>query len=1067
MHVGFLGPLEVRSGEESVAVGGIRLRTLLIRLALESGRSVSVGSLASALWPQEPPADCGHAVQALVSRLRKALPDGIPLRFAGGGYRLDIGPDRVDALRFEVLARRGSRLLQEDDPRAATRVLGEAIGLWRGEPLTDMADSAYAQGTVVRLSELKLTVLEARAAAGLSLRTELPGMIAELESLVSLHPHRERLWSLLVRALHADGRSAEALAAYERFRTWLADQLGTDPSPDLQETHLRVLRGQGGADRRHREPVGLRRDNLRAQLTSFVGRYAETLRLGTQVAEHRLVTLVGTGGTGKTRLATALAGELANGTPGGVWLAELAPVTDERDVAPAVLAALGTRGVSLSDSADNTGDSTDRLIEVVPAADTLIVLDNCEHVIGAAARLADELLARCPRLRILATSREPLGILGESLFPVPPLALPPPLSSAATVAACPAVRLFSDRAAAVRPGFTVTADNASAVADICRRLDGLPLAIELAAARLRTLSVEQLAARLDDRFHVLTGGSRTARPRHRTLRAVVAWSWDLLTDDERGLAETLSVCPASITLETAEAMAGLGIRTLDTLTSLVEKSVVQVVDGGQMRFRMLETIRAYGLERLADRGAVEATRRAHARCFLALAEAAEPHLRGGPEQIDWTGALTADRDNLLAALHFAFELGDADTAVRLGAALSYFWTQRGEYGQAVHLLRTALDVPGETEPQKRAVATAGCLLNGILSGDPVNALGGPVDPGPGSARGPQAGDHPAVALVTPLHAWISGDVEKGLRAIDRQPSPPDRWTRAMLWLIRSMFSLNEGNPQQGCRDLRWSAREFRVIGERWGLATSLTYLAVGLMSQGKYSDAVAALTEAMGPARELGGDDLQRVWLAIAHRHTGRREAAREELLRVVNRPSPAPHLRMARLNLGDLARLEGDVEEASRQYALARQTCSTDTFHDVAFHTLYWTGTGRIALARDDLQGSHRALCQALELAVDAADMFLVALVCAAVAHLLQRCQDPESAALLLGVSHALRGASEADNPDIAQLAVALTEDLGETAHTQAYERGRSLGRGDAVELIRARLEEGSLLESVRPTRT
>ncbi|WP_167533634.1 BTAD domain-containing putative transcriptional regulator [Streptomyces marokkonensis] len=1040
-------------------MGGVRLRTLLIRLALESGRSVPVGSLASALWSQESPADCGHAVQALVSRLRKTLPDGTPLRFAGGGYRLDIGPDSVDALRFEALARKGSRLLQEDNPRAAARVLGEALGLWRGEPLADMSDSAYAQGTVVRLTELKLTAFEDRAAAGLSLRTEPPGMIAELESLVSLYPHRERLWSLLIRALHADGRSAEALGAYERFRTWLADQLGTDPSPELQETHLKVLRGQNGADRRHGTARDVRRDNLRAELTSFVGRNKETLRLGEQVAKHRLVTLVGTGGTGKTRLATALAGELADGMPGGVWLAELAAVTDERDVAPAVLAALGTRGVSLSESADGKGDSTDRLIQVVPAAETLIVLDNCEHVIGATARLVDDLLSHCPRLTVLATSREPLGILGETLFPVPPLELPAPGSSAATVAACPAVQLFADRADAVRPGFTVTADNASAVADICRRLDGLPLAIELAAARLRTLSVEQLAARLDDRFHLLTGGSRTARPRHRTLRAVVAWSWDLLTDHERGLAETLAVCPAAITLETAEALGGLGVRTLDTLTSLVEKSVVQVVHVPQTRFRMLETIRAYGLERLADRGAVDAALRAHARCFLALAEGAEPHLRGGAGQIGWTRALTADRDNLLAALHFACESGDADTAVRLGAALSYFWTQRGEYGQAVHLLRAALRVPGPTPPQQRAVATAGCLLNCVLSGDSVNALSMPVDTGPGTTRVPQPGDHPAAALLAPLLAWTGGDADKGLRAIDQQPSSPGRWTQAMLWLIRSMISLNEGDLQQGCHDLRRSAREFRVIGERWGLATSLTYLAVGLISQGEYDDAVEVLTEAMAPARELGGDDLQRVWLAIAHRHAGRGEAAREELLRVVNSPSSAPHLRMARLNLGDLARLEGDVGEASRQYALAHEACSSDTFHDVAFHTLYWTGTARIALARDDLEGSHRALRKALDLALDAADMLLVAIVCAAVAHLLQRRQDPESAALLLGVSHALRGASDAGNPDIAQLAAALTRDLGEAAHARAYEKGRCLGRSDAVAVIRTRLARGGIL--------
>ncbi|MFI2620613.1 ATP-binding protein [Streptomyces sp. NPDC018584] len=1087
MHVGFLGPLEVRVAEKPVAVGGIRLRTLLIRLALEAGRPVPVGPLSLALWPQEPPVNCGHAVQALVSRLRKALPEDIPLRFTHGGYVLDVAPDAVDALRFESLAREGSRLLHEGDARAATESLSEAIGLWRGDPLTDMADSVYATGTAVRLTELRLTALEDRTAARLALRAELPHLIAELESLVAQHPHRERLRSLLVRALHADGRSAEALGAYEHFRSWLADQLGTDPSPELQETHLEVLRGQRGASARLGPPAERRRDNLRAELTSFVGRGQESRQLAKQLAEHRLVTLVGTGGTGKTRLATAVAGELADGVPGGVWLVELAPVTNDEDLAPAVLAALGTRGISMSESAGTPRDSTNRLIEVVSAAEALLILDNCEHLVEAAARLVDELLGRCPRLRILVTSREPLGILGEALFPVPPLGLPAPHSPASAVAGCPAVQLFSDRASAVRPGFAVTDDNALAVADVCRRLDGLPLAIELAAARLRTLSVEQLAARLDDRFQVLTGGSRTARPRHRTLRAVVAWGWDLLTDDERALAQTLSVSPAAFTLEAAETMGGLGVRTLDTLTSLVEKSVVHVVDGqagdrplgdhlvgaGQgtgnpvPRFRMLETIRAYGMERLAESGGVDKARRAHARCFLALAESAEPHLRGGPGQIEWARALTTDRDNLLAALHFACESGDADTAVRLGAALSYFWTQRGEYAQAVHLLRTALSVPGDTDPEKRSVVTAGCLLNCVLSGDSAGARSVPVDPRPGALPPPRPGGHPALALTTPLLAMVGGDVERGLRAIDAYSPAPDPWTRAMLWLMRSMFRLNEGDLQQGCHDLRRCAQEFRVARERWGLATSLTYLAVGLMSRGEYDDAVAALTEAMIPAREFGGDDLQRIWIAVAHRHTGQMARAREELLRVVNSPSSAPHLRMARLNLGDLARIEGDLGEAARQYALARDTCSPDTFDDPAFDTLHWTGTGRLALARGDLTAGHTALRNALGLALETADMLLVSIVAAATAELLWHHRDPESAAALLGVSHVLRGARDVGDPDAARLRASLVDDLGEAGHKAAYESGRVLGRADAIALIRATLDQDSVLPLAGPSRT
>ncbi|MFE0809444.1 BTAD domain-containing putative transcriptional regulator [Streptomyces sp. NPDC058848] len=1052
MHVGFLGPLEVRSGGKSIAVGGTRLRTLLIRLALDAGRAVHVGSLSSALWPDETPVDSGHAVQTLVSRLRRALPDDAPLRFTSGGYCLGVEPQAVDALRFEALAREGGRALREGDARAAFRLLDNAIALWRGEPLCDMPTSAFVTGAVARLEELRLTALEDRAAARLTLGTELPGLIAELEALSSLHPHRERLRALLIRALDADGRTAEALGSYEQFRSWLADQLGIDPSPDLQQTQLAVLRGQ-------REPVPPmdRRHNLRAELTSFVGRDPECEQLRARLAHDRLLTLVGAGGTGKTRLATALAGELADELPGGAWLVELAAVSADDEVATAVLAAVGTRVIGPAQSTGASGSPhqvVEQLVEVLSAAETLVVLDNCEHVIGGAARIAEELLGRCPRLGILATSREALGILGETLFAVPPLALPRPRSSLEEVSGSPAVRLFRDRAASVRPGFEVTAGNASAVADVCRRLDGLPLAIELAAARLRTLSVEQLAARLDDRFGVLTGGSRTARPAHRTLRAVVAWSWDMLDGNERRLAETLSVFPAAFTLEAAEGVDTDPATTLDTVTSLVEKSVLQAVDGATVRFRMLETIRAYGMERLAEQGGLDRARRAHAACFLALAESAEPHLRTGAGQVRWARLLADDRDHLLAALHFACESEDASTAVRIGAALWYFWMQRGEHALAVQLLRAALSLPGRIDAVPRAVATVGCLLNGIFAGDPHGSGSVPPRPSVPDASAPPPEAHPALALAAPLHAWISGDSERGLRLIDAQLGATDPWTRAMLRFTRAMFGLNHGDVRQGCRDLRDSARDFAALGERWGQATTLTYLAVALISRGRFEEAVDALTDAMKPAGELGGDGMQRIWLAVAHRHAGRVEAARGELQSVVTRPFSARHIRMARLLLGDLARLDGDVREAARQYALAKDACSPDTFDDAAFATMYWTGIGRLSLAEDDPVAARYALRKALAGAGASGDMMLMGIIGVAVAQLLYHRRQPGPAAVLLGASHGLRGAAEAGNPDISRLVDALTRELGEAAYTAAYDEGRGLDRDDAVALIRSRLD-------------
>ena len=459
----------------------------------------------------------------------------------------------------------------------------------------------------------------------------------------------------------------------------------------------------------------------------------------------RLVTLVGPGGAGKTRLAGETAQRVLERFPDGAWLAELAPVTDPGEVPQAVLSALGPResrmiagNGSPAATAALLRSAEGHLIETLAEKRVLLILDNCEHLVGAAADLAETLLGHAPGLRVLATSREPLTIDGESLFPVPPWGLPDangldefclrireserisaiglpetgngtnngtgtststadgcrtgadtrtraketrgaaprsgaaaPLTATDTVLAYPAVRLFADRAAAVVPDFAVDADTLPDIIQICRSLDGLPLAIELAAARLRTLPLHQIASRLGDRFRLLTGGSRTAMPRHQTLRAVVAWSWELLSEGERGLAERLAVFPGGVTAEAAAAVTpGLDPdAAFDLLSALVDKSLLQSVPTGpgeEPRFRMLETLREYGADRLDEADRLAATRRAHAAYFRKLAETAEPELRRS-EQMMWLKRLNAERDNILAALRFAAADHDADTAVRISA----------------------------------------------------------------------------------------------------------------------------------------------------------------------------------------------------------------------------------------------------------------------------------------------------------------------------------------------------------------------------------------------------------------
>jgi predicted ATPase len=1044
MQVSILGPLEVVVDGRVIPIGGARLRALMIRLALDAGRVVAVDSLVQALWPDGGPADQVHALQSLVSRLRRALPDAAGLRQAHGGYWLDVPADAVDALRFERLAGEGRRALRTGQTDAAVRLLREALALWRGDALGDVATAPYAVATAVRLEELRLSAIEDRMAAELHTAAELSPLVAELEELVSAHPLRERLRGLLIRALHADGRQAEALTAYETFRRLLAEELGIDPGPDLRDAHLSVLRTDKVTTRSARSgPLG----NLRTNLTSFVGRDTERAGIAERLQNGRLVNLVGTGGAGKSRLATSVAAEMADQFSGGAWLVELAAATAPEDVAQAVINALGPREAVMPDASTGRRDPMTRLAEAMPAAETLIVLDNCEQVIDAAARLVDELLGRCPQLRILATSREPLGILGETLYPVHPLDRPRPGMSPAEAMTNPAAQLLVDRGRAVRADFTITEDNVAAVIEICRRLDGLPLAIELAAARLRFSPVEQLAARLGDRFQLLTGGSRTALPRHRTLRAVVAWSWDLLSDDERRVAERLAVFPATFTPEAAARVCGIAAAP-DLLEALADRSVVHVVDSPQPRYHMLETIREYAAEQLAGTEEVAVARAAHAAYFLELAERAEPHLRSSG-QLPWIHTLEAERDNLMAALHFACESGDADTAVRLGAALSYFWTIHGEHAEAANRLHAALDVADGAPSYARATAVAGYLFNSVLAGDPADAR----------ARAAEfrslvrvlGGQHPATVLIEPAVALLTDQAGAGVAAIDNHVPHADPWTGAMLWLLRSFLVGSRGDMRAMSADLAAASAEFRNAGERWGLATSLTYLAFAKATLADFDGAIAAAQESMGLVRELGVDQYQRVWLAMVRIHTGDLDAARAELLDVVSGAASASRVALARLFLASLARYDDDLDEATRQLNMA--TKPGDALDDPSFRVLLCTGQGFLAIATGDLEAAHRHLGEAFTLAEHMRDMPMVAMVGVGAAQLQLRRGAATRAAEVLGATHALRGSADALNPDVALLTRELRHRLGESAYRNAYDRGRALRRPDALAAIDAHI--------------
>ncbi|MEU8245492.1 BTAD domain-containing putative transcriptional regulator [Nonomuraea sp. NPDC048916] len=1005
MRIGVLGPLQVVADGRDVEVGGPRLRALLIRLALAPGAVVTSHALAGALWPDGGPDRPGPALHSLVSRLRRVLPDGEALRSAPAGYRLDVPADAVDAVRFERLAVQGRLFLRDGRSGAAARQLVEALELWRGDPLADVTGLPYADAAAVRLEEVRLGAIEDLAEARLATGAGPPD-VAELEQLIAAHPLRERLRVLQLRALDADGRQPEALAAYERYRVFLADALGTDPGPELQRRHLAVLRvsGRGGepAAGGVGEGSGLsRRGNLRTPLADLVGREQELRQVGARLADSRLVTLVGPGGVGKTRLAVAAAADF----PGQVWVIELAGVTEPADMAAAVARAIGVR---------ISGDVVAGLAEALSVTETLVVLDNCEHLIEPAARLAGELLGRCPGLRVLTTGREPLGITGETLCPVPPLR---PDAAA---------RLFAARARAVLPEFEATDE----VAGICARLDGLPLAIELAAARLRSMPVDRLATLLDDRFRLLTSGSRTAPPRHRTLRAVVEWSWDLLGEAERVAAGRASVFPSSFTADAAE---HVGIAA-DALHALVDKSLLHL-DGG--RYHMLGTIREYGLERLADAGRV---RGLHAAYYLRLAEEAEPHLRG-PGQPAWLGRLAAERDHLLAALRFARDSGDAETAVRLGAALAMFWTAHGDHTEATAWLGSVLQMPGAAPTGARPAAEAGYLFNALFAGRPADT---------GVVAGGGAG--PVAAFVEALLRLGDGASGAGLSALEPHLNHDDAWTRGMLWLARSFLDGARADAAEVERDLVAAVAAFRTAGERWGLSLSLMSLAFTSTAAGAYDEAVAALEESVELARDLGTHHQQRVWLAMVAVHTGDTGLALAHLREAIGEAPSSRLLALARVALAGLARCDGDLDEASRQLGLAGED------GEVPYRALYATEAGHLAVAAGDLDTAARRLAEAFDLARTMPDPPMVAQIGVAVADLLlrRRPRRAGAAAEVLGMAAALRGGPDARHPDV----VRLTRELRRTpGHRAAYERGRGLDHA----ACQARIE--SLLKG-RPSR-
>ncbi|MBM7492851.1 putative ATPase/DNA-binding SARP family transcriptional activator [Micromonospora luteifusca] len=1091
VQICLLGPLEVRVDPTTpIEVGGSRLRRLLILLALEPGRVVSAGQLIDALWEGEPPSGASNALQALVSRLRRAVPS-LPVDARPGGYRLTLEPGAVDLHRFEAAVLAGRALLPTD-PTGARQRLTEALDLWRGPALADAAGAAFARAPVARLEELRLTatedLIEARSAM------EAPDhLVPWLRELVAAHPLRERLTEQLIRTLHRAGRPAEALAAYDRLRGDLADTLGADPGPALAALHLAVLRNQppgpppsgdatiAEASRPDAAPMPRHRGDLPTPLTSFVGREAAVARVGDLLERARLVTLTGPGGAGKTRLAVESARAVADRFPDGVWLVELAPVADPAEVPQALLGLLGLREQAFftgSRSRIPPSEATEPIVRAIDALTgrrAMLVLDNCEHQLDAAADLADRLLAACPDLRVLVTSREPLGITGEALHPVESLEQPPVGADPATALAYPSVRLFVDRAAAVRPDFRVDDRTVEPVVNICRSLDGMPLAIELAAARLRAMTAEQVSTRLEDRFRLLTGGSRTALPRHQTLRAVVDWSWDLLDPADQALWRRLAVFSGGATAAAVERVCAGGelasTEVLDRLFALVEKSLVIATDDADPRYRMLETIREYGLARLTEAGEEQRVRRAHADEFLSLAERADPELRGR-DQLHWVERLRAEHDNLHGALRWAIDAPEVSRAVRLTAALGWYWWSRGHRIEGADLAlevftlveRTSPPLDDGATPLATALATAYLLgaMNLVSAHADVASAQDWVDRAVRFADAfPDAAakvallrlSRPMSLIIVPATQLAGSSAFAGLFTDD------DAWVAGVARIMHGHTQLNGGAPaEEAAEDFRIALELFRSVGDRWGLSTTRFALADLAARTGDRDDAIGQLRAALRAVEEFGAaEDVPHMRARLAHLHwqVGEHETARQLLAEAHEEAERLGADARAAVSAtwSELLRDSGDWARAARWTERAAELVDRRGIAP-QWSAMLATSLAHVRAAQGKLSAARTHLDRALELAIDAGDAPVVAIVVVGYADLALRAGRPRAAATLLGGADGVRGGHDQGSLDAIRVRLAVRTTLGESGFTEAYAGGLGTRVDQVAELLRVTLD-------------
>ncbi|WP_329479216.1 tetratricopeptide repeat protein [Kribbella sp. NBC_01484] len=1018
MRFGVLGPVTAWTDAGSpVVIQGLKVRALLADLLVHEGRPVPADRLIDDLWGADLPGNPSGTLSAKVSQLRRAFEDAEPgsrglVNSGPAGYSLTVDGSSYDALEFA--------------DRIASGDLGEALELWRGPAYADFADEPFVETAIARLTEQRLTALETwheeRIGSG-----DYP--VSELADLVSSHPLRERLRASHMKALYRSGRQSEALESYEQLRRQLLDDLGLDPSPELVALHQSILT----------QELPHARTNLPAQLTDLIGRAEAVEDVSSSLASSRLVTLTGPGGVGKTRLALAAAAEVVDRFADGVVLVELAAVTPDAISVSSSLTDAVQAALDLRDSTGSSEGVVDRLAAVMGSR--LLVLDNCEQVVAEVAELTDRLLAAAPGLRVLATSREPLGLAGEVVWSVPPLEVPSPSFDLDALGECSAVQLFMTRAAAASRGFTLSAETAADVTVLCRRLDGIPLALELAATRVRALGVRGLVARLDDRFRLLATGHRGAAPRQQTLFAMIDWSWELLAPDEQSVLRRLAVPADGCTAEAAAALCDEP-DVLDVLVRLVDRSLVVPVHGVDgPRYRLLESVAAYCTEKLRAFGELEAVRQRHLSYYTSLAEAARPALFGG-EQSRWLQLLDEDSANLRTALDRAVATERVDVAERLVDALAWYWFLRGRLMEAVRSLEA---VPGSARAEAWRVGFKYLLGDSDAAGERDRW----ADAADARAQwwiaytGSDAGD-----LATCLTL-----LESALKSFE---ADEDQWGVAAVLAARAKHAHVRADLAALSADASESVRIFRSLGDRWGMLQATSWLGAHAELVGDFDESARLHLESAQIAEELG------LWPELASAlgmlgwtsiRQGRYELARthgERALRLATEQGQRSTQALAEIVLGFAARRTGALAEASqRLQALidaARRQGEPVLYLSIVLEELGFVRelqgdvVAALELHREAFRiseefGSLRSMCWALE--------------GIAACH-----PDKTLAATLLGTAAATRASENyliaaTESDDLTRATTAVESAVGEEVYRAAYATGSTLTPQQAFGLV------------------